>query len=131
MKAIAAGFFSTWPGLSPQLINKHLPNLEATALGYMCQTYQGTRLTKAKENSLHPPEHINMAFTTIFKPQHHIYIDQTGHFPNTSSKGNKYVMILFDSDTNAILAEPLKSQAKSEMIRGYTKLYGTLTASGF
>jgi hypothetical protein len=37
-----------------------------------------------------------------------IYTDQTVRFPVVSSKGNKYVMILYDYDSNAILAQPIK-----------------------
>ncbi len=38
-----------------------------------------------------------------------IFTDQTGRFPITSSRGNKYVMICYDYDPNNIIAEPLKS----------------------
>ena len=34
---------------------------------------------------------------------------QTGDFLILSSKRNKYVMVLYDHNANAILAEPLKS----------------------
>jgi hypothetical protein len=36
-----------------------------------------------------------------------IYTGQTGKFPVVSSKGNKYIMILYDYDRNAILAQPI------------------------
>ena len=32
-----------------------------------------------------------------------LYSDQTGRFPITLSRGNKYVMIVYDHDSNAIL----------------------------
>jgi hypothetical protein len=37
-----------------------------------------------------------------------IYTDQTGRFSVVSSKGNKYIMILYDYDSNAILSQPIK-----------------------
>jgi hypothetical protein len=37
-----------------------------------------------------------------------IYTDQTGRFPVVLSKGNKYIMILYDYGSNAILAQPIK-----------------------
>jgi hypothetical protein len=37
-----------------------------------------------------------------------IYTDKTGRFPVASSKGNKYIMILYDYDSNAILAQSIK-----------------------
>jgi hypothetical protein len=38
-----------------------------------------------------------------------ICTNQTGQFPVTSSRGNQYILVLYDYDTNAILMEPLKN----------------------
>ena len=34
---------------------------------------------------------------------------QTGHFPTRSRSGNKYIMIMLEIDSSAILVEPMKS----------------------
>jgi hypothetical protein len=73
---------------------------------------------------------INMIYVKAIEATGQIYTDQTGRFPTTSSRGNKYVMILYDYDSNAILAEPLKSKSEGEMIRAYTKLHEYLTDRG-
>jgi hypothetical protein len=59
-----------------------------------------------------------------------IYKDLTGRFPTTSSKGNKYVLILYEYYGNAILAEPMKSRSDTEAVRAYTVLYKQLTDAG-
>jgi hypothetical protein len=59
-----------------------------------------------------------------------IYTDQTGHFPVTSRRGNKYIMILYDYDSNSILTEPMKSQTDNEIIRSYQALHDRLIAAG-
>jgi hypothetical protein len=41
LKAIAAGFFTTWPGLTIDLVRKHLPKSIATAKGHLQQQMQG------------------------------------------------------------------------------------------
>jgi hypothetical protein len=46
--------------------------------------------------------------TTINAGQ--IYTDQTGRFPMISSKGNKYIIVLYEYDGNAKLAEPIKNR---------------------
>jgi hypothetical protein len=46
-----------------------------------------------------------------------IYTDQTGRFPVVSSKGNKYIMILYDYDSNAILAQPIKDRTAPELLK--------------
>lgn len=123
--AIAAGFFATWPGLTVDLVRKHLPPSEATTLGHMRQTYQNTRSTQPKTESCS-----NLVYAATFQPTGHIYSDQTGRFPHTSSRGNKYIMIVYDYDSNAILAEPMKSKAEAEMIKTYRKMHATLTSRG-
>ena len=40
------------------------------------------------------------------------FSDLTGTFPKKSSRGNLYVMVLYDYDSNAILAEPIKDSQK-------------------
>jgi hypothetical protein len=46
-----------------------------------------------------------------------IYTDQTSIFPVVSSKGNKYIMILYDYDSNAILAQPIKDRKAPELLK--------------
>jgi hypothetical protein len=58
-----------------------------------------------------------------------IYTDQTGHFLVTSRQGNKYIMILYDYDSNSILAKPMKSQTDDEIIQSYQALHNHLIAA--
>jgi hypothetical protein len=44
-KAIYNNFFLTWPGLTSQAVRKHLPKLEATAMGHLCMIRKGIQLT--------------------------------------------------------------------------------------
>ena len=60
-----------------------------------------------------------------------VFTDQTGKFPITSSKGSKYIMVLFAHDPNAILAESMKNRSQQEMIRATTKMHEYLTERGF
>ncbi len=59
-----------------------------------------------------------------------IHSDQTGRFPITSSRGSKYIMVVYDYDSNAILTEPLTSRTETELLRAYSKLHDYLTARG-
>jgi hypothetical protein len=43
------------------------------------------------------------------EPTGQIYTDQTGRFVTPSSTGHNYLLVLYDFDSNAILAEPIKS----------------------
>ena len=137
LKAIEAGNFTTWPGLTTELVKKHLNKSIATAKGHLRQTQQNLRSTQTKNeaatapmpSTLSPPRTscVYMQQVTITGQ---IHSDQTGRFPITSSRGSKYIMVVYDYDSNAILAEPLKSRTEQELLRAYTKIHTYLTVRG-
>jgi hypothetical protein len=59
-----------------------------------------------------------------------IYTDQTGRFAVISSKGNKYIMILYDYDRNAILAQRIKDRTASELLKAFQIMEQELVARG-
>ena len=59
-----------------------------------------------------------------------IYTDQTGRFPITSSRGNKYIMVMVHIDSNAILVEAMKNKTDEEMQRAYLKLLKRMQRTG-
>jgi hypothetical protein len=59
-----------------------------------------------------------------------IYTDQTGRFPVVSSKGNKYIMILYDYDRNSILAQPIKDRTATELLKAFQIMEQDLVARG-
>jgi hypothetical protein len=94
------------------------------------QQRQNTRTTKIKEPKVIVTEPdldhgIKTQFlyaATIDAGQ--IYTDQTGIFLVVSSKGNKYIMILYDYDSNAILAQHIKDRTAPLIIKSLSS-YGT------
>ena len=44
--AIKKNFFKTWPGLTPEIITKHLPSVIATTQGHLHQEHQNLQSTK-------------------------------------------------------------------------------------
>ena len=44
--AIKINAFSSWPGLTVELVNKCLPRIEATIKGHIRQKYKGTQSTR-------------------------------------------------------------------------------------
>ncbi len=59
-----------------------------------------------------------------------IYTNQPGQFPKKSSRGNQYIMVLAEVDSNAILVEPMKSRTAGEMVRAYQVLIDHLNSAG-
>jgi hypothetical protein len=107
--AIKKGNFTSWPGLTEQAVEKHLSKSTSTTKGHLNQQRQNARTTKVKDPKVIVTEPdldhgIKTQFVyaaTIDAGQ--IYTDQTGRFPVVSSKGNKYIMIVYDYDSNAHL----------------------------
>ena len=53
-KAITKNFFTSWPGLSVDLVHKHLMKKQSTILGYLQQPLKGLRSTQEKVMHLYP-----------------------------------------------------------------------------
>jgi hypothetical protein len=96
-----------------------------TTKGHLNQQRQNARKTKLKVTKVITQEtdmdhgiktHFIYA-ATIDAGQ--IYTDQTGLFPVVSSKGNKYIMILYDYKSNAILAKPIKDRTDPELLKAF------------
>ena len=60
-----------------------------------------------------------------------IFSDQTGRFPIQSSCGNKYVVIMYVYDANAILSYPIKNRSTGELSRVFQLVYAKLQTAGF
>ena len=56
--------------------------------------------------------------------------DQTGAFPHTSAKGNRYVIVMEDSNAGTILATWMKSRKKEHLIAGFITMHDTLKKAG-
>ncbi len=59
-----------------------------------------------------------------------MFSNQTGQFPTRSQWGNKYIMVMVEINSNAILVEPMKSRKDEEMIRMYNTLLLRLKQAG-
>ena len=73
----------------------------------------------------------NLATTTVIELERKTFSDQTGRFPVTSSTGSKYVVVLFDVDTNVILTTAIKNRSQEELIRAHKYFTTYLGDRGF
>jgi hypothetical protein len=138
IKAIQRGAFKSWPGLTVDAVRKHFTKAVSTTLGHMHQTRQGIRSTKPRSDDTQSPtiqeDRTNMVYLAIIDPKDpsgNIYTDLCGRFPILSSQGNQYIFILYDYDSNAILARAMKNRADKEMTRVFSELADTLKDRGF
>eukprot|EP00957_Ditylum_brightwellii_P176129 13411749-Ditylum_brightwellii.AAC.1 len=142
LMAIKRGYFKTWPGLASQQVAKHLKLTKAMCKGYIQKQQQNARSTKKRESvreekqdlqqeennkEMHLVYMVIMEYENIGK----IYSDQTGQFPVTASKDNKYVMVLYVYDPNAILLQSLKNRTDAEITRAYKTNVMELKKAGY
>jgi hypothetical protein len=122
--------------LNEHNVENYLSKSTSTAKGHLSQQRQNARTTKIKDAQLLDSDNdqnhgIKTQFVyaaTIDAGQ--IYTDQTGIFPVVSSKGNKYIMIVYDYDSNATLEQPLKDRTAPELLKGFQFMEQELMARG-
>jgi len=105
---------------------------EETLKGHGRKTRSRLRSTKATPQSgveeeseeamklTRPPTKQKEAIIRIYdlsdEAERLVYTDQTRRFPQKSSRGNQYIMVLIKIDRNAILVEAMKNHTTGEMI---------------
>ena len=136
IKAIKAGNYTGWPMLTEKNVNKYYPETNETPKGHMNQSRKNVRSTKPKPMKDYSEVHqlkgkkVQDIYTKVYEAKETLYSDQTGAFPTRSRRGNKYIMVMVEIDSNAILVEPMKSRKDEEMIRAYQVLMKRLQRAG-
>jgi hypothetical protein len=70
------------------------------------------------------------AFFHIDNLTNSIHTDQTGAFPFTSQRGNRYIIVAIHLDANYIFVEPMRNRSKKEMIRAHEKIINRMRSAG-
>ena len=134
--AIKAGNYSSWPGLTAKAVIRYYPESDETAKGHMKRQRQNVRSTKIELQSVpmpttqaeHLPKHKEL-YLFVFNAKDTMYTDQTGQFPITSMRRNKYIMIMYEVNGNYIDAEPFKNKTDDELTKTYQAMWARLAES--
>ena len=135
IEAIKRNYFITWPGSTAKAVRKYLTESPATAKGHLDQIQKNQQSSKSDPFAL-PPEmrdnikHQIVSTAVVPITTGKIFTDQTGQFPVQSETGNKYVFVLYDYNSNAILAEPIKNRKGQSLIDAFIKLTNILISKG-
>ena len=127
-------------------LNQEMKNLQSTKKSYKDVLLSQSASTDTKSPSpviptdfadFHPTQDINSpktfnCFTTIIDTSNAKtgFIDLTGRFPYRSSRGNQYLLLLYDYDSNAILVETLKNRKAETIVVAWKKLTNILERQG-
>ena len=148
-KAIKNGNFITWPGIDDLSINAHLEDSVDSAKGHLDQERKNLQSTRIKletdetdvtdetdEDYFPLPDMPNVktfeacAMLTPFTAKNTAYHDLTGRFPHRSSRGNEYLIVVYDHDSNSILMIAIKNKTGAEIKRGWTSIHERLARGG-
>ena len=142
----------SWPALQELNLYRNMKKTMSTSIGHLDQEYQGLQSTKSKavQHLVTKEQNINsdtmqcffpkmspstktfdcVAQLVPFEAKNKGYMDLTGRFPHKSSSGNEYILIVYDYDSNAILAEALSSRRGAEIKRGWKVIHEKLKYGG-
>ena len=132
LKAISAGNYSTWPGLTLANATNYCPSATSTIMGHLVHKRQGVRSTKTNLTTTGPQEQalpqvrsnkLHIHVTPISK----LYTANTGRFPIHARSGNQYIMIAYHCDTNLILSKPFPERKDTHRLLAYNKIIQRLT----
>ncbi len=137
LTAAQHGNLVTFPGLTPKNISRHFPESDETQKGHMKQTKQGVRSTKIVDKDAmlgfkQQPDvkHKDVYLMVFDATKKSIFSNQTGKFPITSARGNKYIMVGVEFDGNYIDGEPLQSRSAKSLTKAYQAIFQRWKATG-
>ncbi len=64
-------------------------------------------------------ERMHLCYAAMMEPTSQAYMDLTGKFVATSITGNNYILIVYDYNSNGILAIPLKTHCSKAILEAY------------
>jgi hypothetical protein len=143
LQSIRKTHLTTFPGLTTNLINKHLPKSIATVLGHQDQEAKHLRSTKTPfpdptlppstpdlEPVLDTPSHLISVMLFERDDIMKSYSDQTGRFPVPSSRGNNYLFVLYHYDTNTIHAVAIPNRQAASIRNAWEATHKKLLKQG-
>ena len=54
-------------------------------------------------------------YTSVYEVSNTVFSNQTVQFPTLSQRVNKYIMVMVEIDSNAILVKPIKNRKYEEL----------------
>ena len=135
--AIKSGNDIDWLLLNKKSVAKYYPETVEIPNGPLNQTRKNVRSTQLALFPLEISDATTLqgknqrdVYTKVYDVRNTIFSDQTGQFLKKSQRGNKYLMVMVEIDSNTILVEPLKSRKDSELKRAYHFLVMRLKCAG-
>ena len=140
-KAIQHGNLLSWLGIENLSFSKLIGTTMAIELVHLDQESKNLKstATDCKHEIIEPNvslagTYVNLITPTLheepYKQKYKIYSDQIGRFSYVSSRGNQYILVLYDQDYNAIFVELLKRRYGTQLAVDFKQCYDKLILKG-
>ena len=149
INAIENGHYSSWKGLTVDLVRRHYPEADETWKGHGRKIKMNIRSTKQllKDEAANTQQVMELAEQSSeqidLEGVHHkvynlaeemdrkMYSDQTGRFPHRSYNGMQYIMVVYEAHfSNNIFVEPLRNRQAGEMVAAYQRAVDRMKKAG-
>jgi hypothetical protein len=135
VKAIKNGNYVSWPGLTIDTVNEHFPESIEPQQGHMKKQRQNVRSTKEKQivKETGEDEVLTRAvakhniLVKVLNAHNTVYSNQTGRLPVQSNRGNCFLVVFYDVNSNYVDAVPMKNHQDNSMIQAYQNLWAWTT----
>ena len=136
-EAIAKGHFAAWPGLTAKAVLRNPPKSLAMTKGHLNQIRKNLRSTRRRAPLPKPDTttreqtkatDVMVEIVDAGQMRAKVYSDTTGQFLIPSSRGNRYLLIVYHYDSNFIFVEPMPSRTAEQILKAYQKVHQLLTA---
>jgi len=144
-EALRRGHLPEFAGLTLDALRKYPPQSEAMIKGHLDQTRMNQHSTQPPPDSSvsSPPldtdaflpaldngDRTHFCYAATIAPTGQTHMDLTGKFITPSSAGNNYILIVYDYDSNGILAVPLPNRRADSILQAYQVAHARLCAAG-
>ena len=141
-KAIRNNQLLTFPGIDQIDYLKFIVDSIAIPMGKIKQERKFLRSTKKQKVVIKEerdydcnPIAENKQFCLVsnmfeFSPKEMAYGDMTGRFPHKSSRGNQYIYVLYDYDSNMICVKAIPNRQGNTIKKCWEELYHRITKNG-
>ena len=112
--------------LTERNVARYYPDTNEMPKVHLNQSRRNFRSAKPKRTPLEVTKtdtlQVNKAcdiYTSVYEVNNTVLSDQTGQFPTRSQRGNKYIIVMVEIDSNAVLVEPINNRKDEELMGAY------------
>ena len=133
-RAINNGNFLSWPAIETINFKRIIKTTIATEKGHLEQERSNLQTTKNTQEDFFPTQtektqHCIFKMIDMNELNNKSHMDLCGRFPYTSSRGAKYILVVYDHDSNLIEGITLKSRNTTEITSKWQILYDKITTN--